>query len=56
MNNIEIRELIAKKRLKHYEVAKALGVHRCTFAIWLQTELPQDKKEQIIKAINSIEI
>lgn len=56
MNNIEIRELIEKKRLKYFEVARALGVHRCTLSIWLENELPQDKKEKIIKVINEIEL
>lgn len=36
MANIEVRELIRKYRLKHYEVAQALGINECTLSRWLQ--------------------
>jgi predicted XRE-type DNA-binding protein len=55
MKNIDIRNLIAQKRLKHYEVAEALGVEDSTFSRWLYHELPEEKKKRIIEAINSIE-
>ena len=55
MNNIEIRELIEKRRLKHLEVANALGINPCTFSKWLRLEVTEKRKQEIIKAINSIE-
>lgn len=51
MANLEIRQAIANKRLKHYEVAKALGISIYTFSHWLQVELPQDKKDLILEVI-----
>lgn len=54
MANAEIRELIRKKRLRHYEIAEALGVNEFTFSRWLRNELPDDKKCEIIKAIEQI--
>lgn len=54
MANAEIRELIRKKRLRHYEIAKALGVNEFTFSRWLRNELPDEKKRKIIEAIEQI--
>jgi len=52
INNIEIREQIEKRRLKHFEVAAACGVNPATFSRWLQLELPDEKKKEILKVIN----
>lgn len=54
MKNMDIRDLIIKRRLKHYEVANALGINECTFSKWLRTELPEEKKEHIKKVIMEI--
>lgn len=54
MKNIEIRDLIEKRRLKHFEVAAACGVNPATFSRWLQTELSDERKARIKKAINSL--
>lgn len=55
MANLEIRQAIAKKRLKHYEVAKALGVSATYFSHLLQTELPKDKQQEILEVIQKYE-
>ena len=54
MNNLEIRQAIINKRLKHWEVAKALGIHETTLSRWLRHELTEDKKQIILKAIQDI--
>lgn len=54
--NLEIREAIAKRRLRYYEVAEACGVNIYTFSHWLQNELPEEKKKNILKKIAAIEI
>lgn len=54
MANLEIREIIRKNRIRHYEVAAALGVSEYTFCKWLRTELPADKKAKIMDAINGL--
>lgn len=54
MQNKEIRELIARKRVRFYEVAAVLGISTTHFSRLLQRELNPERKEQIIKAVNSI--
>ena len=54
MRNKDIRELIKKKRVFHYEVAEALGVTTTTFSKWLQRELPEEKKNLIRSAVEKI--
>lgn len=55
-NNIEVRLLIEKKRLKYYEVAQAIGIDPCTLSRWFQGELTPERKETVIRAIESIEV
>ena len=54
MNNLEVRELIERKRVAYYEVANQVGVNVSTLSRWLRDELPEDKKNQVIRAIKSI--
>lgn len=56
MPNMEIREAIRRKRLRHFEVARALGINRCTFSTWLSEELSDEKKHSILKTIEKIKI
>ena len=56
MKNMEIRELIEKRRLKFYEVADAMNVHPVTFSRWLQLEMKPEKKAEVIKAIEGIKV
>lgn len=55
IKNIEIRNAIEKKRLRHYEVAYALGISECTLSRWLRKELPIEQQKEIINVINSID-
>lgn len=54
--NVEIRELIRKKRLRYYEIAEVLGVSEFTFSRWLRNELPENKKREVINAIEQVKI
>ena len=56
LNNMDIREQIAKKRLRFYEVAQVMGVHPATLTRWLRYELPPERKAEIMKAIKSIKL
>lgn len=56
MNNVEVRQAIAKKRLKYYEVAEVMKVHPVTFTRWLQLELPPERKQELIKIIEGIKV
>lgn len=51
LTNLEIRQAINRRRLKHYEVATMLGITQYTFSHWLQTEMPDEKKQKVLKAI-----
>lgn len=55
MANAEIRELLRKTRIHHYELAHALGISEGTLCKWLRTELPPDKREEVLKAVREIE-
>lgn len=43
MENLEIRQLIKKYRLFHYEVAEECGVTEYTFCKWLRNELSEER-------------
>lgn len=52
--NQEIRRLIMKKRLRHYEIAAVLGISEYTFCKWLRCELSPDRELQVMEAIESL--
>lgn len=54
MKNLEIRMIIKKNRLCHYEVAAKLGISEYTLCRWLREELSDERKGIILEAINSI--
>jgi transcriptional regulator with XRE-family HTH domain len=56
VKNIEIRNLIKQKRLKHYEVAEAIGISEYTLSKWLHSEMTAERKEKVLQAIESIKV
>lgn len=53
--NMEIREAIRRSRIKQYEIANKIGVNKSTLNVWLHVkELPPERKEQILRAIDEI--
>lgn len=50
--NQEVREALQNKGMKQWELADLLGVSEFTLTRWLRKELTEDKKEQLLKAIN----
>lgn len=52
--NMEIREMLTKRGIHHYEAAEACGVTCYTFSHWLQTEMKPEKKREVIAAIKGI--
>ena len=52
--NAEIRNLLSKKGIRHYEAAAACGVSLYTFSHWLQIEMKPEKKKEIMKIIRGI--
>ena len=53
MKNDSLRKEIFESGLKHWQIANAMGVHEATFSRWLRTELPTEKKEQIMHIIHN---
>lgn len=54
LSNIDVREMIEKKRLRQYEIASALGVSESTFSTWMRTELSPERRKAIISAIKKL--
>lgn len=52
--NCEIRGAIKEKNLKHYQVAKFVGVTPCTFSRWLSKEIEPQQQQELLKIIKSI--
>lgn len=54
MPNLEIRQLMMRKGLKHWQVAKAIGISPYTFSVWLRDELKDERLKRVKDAINSL--
>ena len=54
MKNLEIRQAVAKHRLRFYEVADALGISEFTLSRKLRKELEDDEKKKILAAIDKL--
>lgn len=54
IKNIEVRGLIKKSRIFQYEVAKQIGVSEYTLCKWLREELSDEKKREILSAIEEL--
>ena len=52
--NQDIRDIIFEKRLKMWEVATEIGLSDSRFSVWLRTELSPERKERVLKAIESL--
>ena len=51
MNNIEIREAIKESGFKQWQIADMIGIADTTFCRMLRRELPEDKKQEILTAM-----
>lgn len=52
--NLEIKEKIAKHRLKYYEVAEEIGIQPNTLTHWFQIEMNDRRKKAVLDAIERI--
>ena len=53
-NNQEIRKIIEESGLKKYQIANEIGITVYTFSHWLQTDLSEERKTRILKAIEKL--
>ena len=54
MHNVEIRAALADARLRHYELAAAIGISPFTLSVWLRTELTGERLERVQSALTSL--
>ena len=54
MVNLEIRQMLFAKNLKHWQVAKQLGISEGTFSRWLRYEMEPERKQLVVKAIKKL--
>lgn len=50
-NNLEVRKMIADRKLFYYEIADAIGISAYTFSVWLRKEMPEEKRKLVMDAI-----
>mgnify|MGYP006991517026 CR=1 FL=1 len=55
MENIEIRNLIARKRFKYWEIAAAIGICPYSLSKWMRQPLTDERKSKILAAIEKLE-
>ena len=54
MEATQIKQILKEKRIYQWEVAKALGITEFTLTRWLRDDLPEDRSEQILEAIDNL--
>lgn len=52
--NQEIRSQIFINRLFHWQVAERAGITDATLCRWLRTEMREDRKQRVEKAIDEL--
>ena len=54
MANLGIRQEIDKAGLKHYEIAKEIGISSFTLSVWLRDDLDGERLDRVSEAIESL--
>ena len=54
MKSEELKHLASSKRVPIWMIADKLGISENTLFRWLRHDLPDDKQQQILKAINDV--
>lgn len=52
--NKEIRNKIESNRILYWEVADRIGIAQSNLSVWLRTEMREDRKQRVEKAINEL--
>lgn len=52
--NHEVRQAIKNSGLRYYEVAELIGCHPTTLSSWLARNMPREKKEAILDALDQV--
>jgi len=54
MDGAELKNLIQKKRLHQWEIAKELQMSEFTLSRWLRGEVNEEKEQKILEAITNL--
>ena len=54
--NKKIRQALFDTGIRHYQLAKALGISENTLGRMLRQELPDEKQEELLKLIKEMEV
>ena len=52
--NTKIRERIEKYRILYWEVADKVGIAQSNLSVWLRTEMRDERKARVEKAIDEL--
>lgn len=52
--NLEIRNKIESNRILYWEVADKVGIAQSNLSVWLRTEMREDRKRRVEKAIDEL--
>lgn len=52
--NADIRREAETAGVKLWQIAAKLGIHHCTFSVWLRQEMSDEQKAQVRTAIEEI--
>ncbi|MGI8170390.1 hypothetical protein ACR0Q6_11910 [Enterococcus lactis] len=52
--NEKIRERIEANRFLYWEVAEKVGIAQSNLSVWLRTEMREDRKQRVEKAIDEL--
>ena len=56
MNNEQIKDLMKENCIFMWQVAKKLNVYETSFCKWFREELSEERKQQILSAIEEIKL
>lgn len=54
MVNEKLRKIINDSGVRQWQIADELGIHEKTLTVWLRHELPEDKKQMILDAVEKL--
>jgi len=56
MNNEQIKDLMKENGIFMWQVAKKLNVYETSFCKWFREELSEERKQQVLSAIEEIKL
>lgn len=54
VRNSDIREILKRRGIRHYDLAVECGVNKYTMSNWLAMPLTEQRRERILDAIDRI--